>query len=168
MNRLVEDINFTDTKYKYNIQKVSIEKELSPEEIEKKAKHFVISKDFVDELGTIIYKSQQNEAGYRGNIDTATWFAREELKKLNDTILYNDNDKVKQCESLIKTIADYDNSQVMQDEKELENSIKLVLPSPHLLISQKIREIDNDIYFNGAIMGGGKIKKTLQEHMEKG
>ena len=46
------------------------------------------------------------------------------------------------------------------DEKELENSIKLVLPSPHLYISQKIREIDNDIYFDGEIMGGGKLKKT--------
>ena len=57
---------------------------------------------------------------------------------------------------------------IYDDEKELENSIKLVLPSPHLLISQKVREIENDIYFNGEIMGGGKIKKTLQEHMEKG
>ena len=57
---------------------------------------------------------------------------------------------------------------IYDDEKELENSIKLVLPSPHLFISQQIREIENDIYFNGEIMGGGKIKKTLQEHMEKG
>ena len=52
--------------------------------------------------------------------------------------------------------------------KELENSIKLVLPSPHLYISQQIREIENDIYFDGEIMGGGKIKKSLLEHMEKG
>jgi uncharacterized protein (DUF1786 family) len=57
---------------------------------------------------------------------------------------------------------------IYDDEKELENSIKLVLPSPHLLISQKIREIENNIYFDGEIMGGGKIQKTLQEHMEKG
>lgn len=57
---------------------------------------------------------------------------------------------------------------IYDDEKELENSIKLVLPSPHLLISQKIREIENNIYFDGEIMGGGKIKKTLQEHMKKG
>lgn len=57
---------------------------------------------------------------------------------------------------------------IYNDEKELENSIKLVLPSPHLLISQKIREIENNIYFDGEIMGGGKIKKTLLEHMEKG
>lgn len=53
-------------------------------------------------------------------------------------------------------------------EKELENSIKLVLPSPHLYISQQIREIENDIYFDGEIMGGGKLKKSILEHMEKG
>ncbi|WP_405265795.1 DUF1786 domain-containing protein [Methanobrevibacter sp.] len=57
---------------------------------------------------------------------------------------------------------------IYDTEKELENSIKLVLPSPHLYISQQIREIDNDLYFTGEIMGGGKIKKSLLEHMEKG
>lgn len=57
---------------------------------------------------------------------------------------------------------------IYDTEKELENSIKLVLPSPHLFVSQKIREIENDIYLNGEIMGGGKIKNTLLEHMEKG
>ena len=57
---------------------------------------------------------------------------------------------------------------IYDTEKELENSIKLVLPSPHLYISQQIREIENDIYFKGEIMGGGKIKKTILEHMEKG
>ena len=43
---------------------------------------------------------------------------------------------------------------IYNDEKELENSIKLVLPSPHLYISQQIKEIENDIYFDGEIMGG--------------
>lgn len=57
---------------------------------------------------------------------------------------------------------------IYDTEKELENSIKLVLPSPHLYISQQIREIENDIYFKGEIMGGGKIKKSILEHMEKG
>ena len=57
---------------------------------------------------------------------------------------------------------------IYDTEKELENSIKLVLPSPHLYISQQIRETENDIYFTGEIMGGGKIKKSLLEHMEKG
>lgn len=57
---------------------------------------------------------------------------------------------------------------IYDTEKELENSIKLVLPSPHLYISQRIRECENNIYFNGDIMGGGKIKNTILEHMEKG
>ncbi len=57
---------------------------------------------------------------------------------------------------------------IYDTEKELENSIKIVLPSPHLYISQQIREIENDIYFQGEIMGGGKIKKSILEHMEKG
>ena len=57
---------------------------------------------------------------------------------------------------------------IYDTEKELENSIKLVLPSPHLYISQQMREIENDIYFNGEIMGGGKIKRSIMEHMEKG
>ena len=56
---------------------------------------------------------------------------------------------------------------IYDTEKELENSIKLVLPSPHLYISQRIRECENDIYFDGDIMGGGKIKNTILEHMEK-
>ena len=38
---------------------------------------------------------------------------------------------------------------IYDTEKELENSIKLVLPSPHLYISQKIREIENNLYFTG-------------------
>ena len=57
---------------------------------------------------------------------------------------------------------------IYDTEKELENSIKLVLPSPHLYISQKIRECENNIYFDGEITGGGKIKNTILEHMEKG
>ena len=57
---------------------------------------------------------------------------------------------------------------IYDTEKELENSIKLVLPSTHLYISQQMKEIDNDIYFNGEIMGGGKIKKSILEHFDKG
>lgn len=57
---------------------------------------------------------------------------------------------------------------IYDSEKELENAIKLVLPSPHLYISQQIRETENDIYFKGEIMGGGKIKNTILEHKEKG
>ena len=53
-------------------------------------------------------------------------------------------------------------------EKEIENSMKLVIPSPHLTIGQMIAKCDNDIYFDGVIMGGGKIKDRCVEHLEKG
>ena len=57
---------------------------------------------------------------------------------------------------------------IYDTQKELENSIKLVLPSPHLYVSQQMKDIENDIYFKGEIMGGGKIKRSILEHMEKG
>ena len=57
---------------------------------------------------------------------------------------------------------------IYDSEKELENSLKLVLPSPHLFISQQIKETENNIYFTGEIMGGGKIKKSIIDHMKKG
>ena len=53
-------------------------------------------------------------------------------------------------------------------EKEIENSMKLVIPSPHLTIGQMISDCESDIYFDGVIMGGGKIKERCLEHMEKG
>ena len=53
-------------------------------------------------------------------------------------------------------------------EKEIENSMKLVIPSPHLTIGQMISYCESDIYFDGVIMGGGKIKERCLEHMEKG
>ena len=57
---------------------------------------------------------------------------------------------------------------IYDSEKELENSIKLVLPSPHIKISQTISKTDNNIYFTGKIMGGGKIKQSILKHMKKG
>ena len=57
------------------------------------------------------------------------------------------------------------------DEKELENSIKLVLPSPPVIIVEKIKEQTakgNNIYFDGTIMGGGKIKSAIIAHIENG
>ena len=57
---------------------------------------------------------------------------------------------------------------IYDSEKELENSIKLVLPSPHIKISQTISKTYNDIYFTGKIMGGGKIKQSILKHIEKG
>lgn len=49
-------------------------------------------------------------------------------------------------------------------EKELENSIKLVLPSPPVIVVEKIKkqtEKGNDLYFDGTIMGEVKLKEPL-------
>ncbi|MGL6298528.1 MAG: DUF1786 domain-containing protein [Methanobacteriaceae archaeon] len=53
-------------------------------------------------------------------------------------------------------------------EAALENSIKLVLPSPTRIMAQKIRNSDNGILFTGEIMGGGYIKRAIVEHISKG
>ncbi len=54
------------------------------------------------------------------------------------------------------------------ENHEIENSIKLVLPSPPVIISQMIEESENDLYFDGTIMGGGSIKKQIISHIQKG
>ncbi len=53
-------------------------------------------------------------------------------------------------------------------ENLIENAIKLVIPSPHLTIAQKLAKVEGDVYFDGVIMGGGKLKNRCIEHMEKG
>ena len=57
---------------------------------------------------------------------------------------------------------------IYDSKKEIENSIKLILPSPHIYISQLINETENDLYITGEIMGGGKIKNSLIQHQKKG
>lgn len=54
------------------------------------------------------------------------------------------------------------------DNNTIENSIKLVLPSPPVIISKIIKKSNTDLYFDGDIMGGGKIKNYLVDHIKKG
>jgi len=54
------------------------------------------------------------------------------------------------------------------DNNTIENSIKLVLPSPPVIISKIIKKANSDLYFDGDIMGGGKIKNHIIDHIEKG
>ncbi|MCL2115347.1 MAG: DUF1786 domain-containing protein [Methanobrevibacter sp.] len=54
------------------------------------------------------------------------------------------------------------------DNDTIENSIKLVLPSPPVIISKIINNANTDLYFDGDIMGGGKIKNHIIKHIEKG
>ena len=58
------------------------------------------------------------------------------------------------------------------DAKEnIENCIKLVLPSPSLIFAAKIRELTQlrrDILIKGDIIGGGVFTSSLKKHMKAG
>lgn len=56
----------------------------------------------------------------------------------------------------------YDSSQ------NIENSVKLVMPSPTRIIANKIKKCRGDILINGETMGGGPINKALKNHINKG
>lgn len=52
--------------------------------------------------------------------------------------------------------------------QNMENAIKMVIPSPTSIMAHKIQKINQDIYFGGDIMGGGPINRAIKQHMEKG
>jgi uncharacterized protein (DUF1786 family) len=53
-------------------------------------------------------------------------------------------------------------------EKNLENAVKLVLPSPTRILAHKIRKINQNIYFAGDTMGGGPVSRAIKDHLKKG
>ena len=50
----------------------------------------------------------------------------------------------------------------------LENSVKMVQPSPTRIIAGRIRKHKNDLFINGETMGGGPVSKAIKNHLEKG
>jgi len=50
----------------------------------------------------------------------------------------------------------------------LENSVKLILPSPTTILSNKIKNMREDLYIDGYIMGGGPVNRAINEHLKKG
>ncbi len=52
--------------------------------------------------------------------------------------------------------------------KNIENSIKLVLPSPTRIFSSKINKLNKDLFISGETMGGGPINKAIEKHLIKG
>ncbi len=50
----------------------------------------------------------------------------------------------------------------------IENSYKMVLPSPTRIFAEKIRKHHNDLFLSGETMGGGAINKAIKNHLEKG
>lgn len=53
-------------------------------------------------------------------------------------------------------------------EQPIENSLKLVLPSPTRILAERIRKHRNDLFLSGETMGGGSINKAIKNHLKKG
>lgn len=51
---------------------------------------------------------------------------------------------------------------------ELENNLKLVLPSQTRILANKVSAINSDILLKGSTMGGGPISAALHDHLKKG
>jgi uncharacterized protein (DUF1786 family) len=57
------------------------------------------------------------------------------------------------------------------DEKKIENCIKMVLPSPSRIYAEKVRKATNmrrDIFIKGDIIGGGAFSLALINHIKEG
>lgn len=60
---------------------------------------------------------------------------------------------------------------LFDSEKEIENSLIMVMPSPTQVIAGKVREATEagkDIVFTGTIMGGGPCVRAIRAHLEAG
>ena len=58
-----------------------------------------------------------------------------------------------------------------EDNKALENSIKLVLPSPPRFFAEKVREATKeglDLVISGYTIGGGPLTSRIKEHVSEG
>ncbi|MBS7629906.1 hypothetical protein KEJ23_08145 [Candidatus Bathyarchaeota archaeon] len=57
------------------------------------------------------------------------------------------------------------------DSKNLENCIKMVLPSPSTIYAEKVRyytELRRDLFIRGDTIGGGPFAEALRRHLEEG
>jgi uncharacterized protein (DUF1786 family) len=57
---------------------------------------------------------------------------------------------------------------LFDSEQPIENSPKMVLPSPTRIFAERIRKHRNDIFLTGETMGGGSINKAIKNHLQKG
>ncbi len=53
-------------------------------------------------------------------------------------------------------------------EESIENSPKMVLPSPTRIIAGRIRKHENDLFLSGETMGGGAVTNAIKNHLKKG
>ncbi len=50
----------------------------------------------------------------------------------------------------------------------IENSVKMVMPSPTKIFAERIRKHHNDIFISGVTMGGGPVNKAVKNHIARG
>ncbi|WP_292466941.1 DUF1786 domain-containing protein [Methanolobus sp.] len=56
-------------------------------------------------------------------------------------------------------------------EREVENSLVMIMPSPTLIVADMIKKAtirEQDIFLKGDVMGGGPSVKAIRAHIEKG
>lgn len=57
---------------------------------------------------------------------------------------------------------------LFDSQQNMENSVKLVLPSPTRILASKISKINQNLYLSGETMGGGPINQAIENHIKKG
>lgn len=53
-------------------------------------------------------------------------------------------------------------------EKNVENAVKLILPSPTTIISRKIMKLKEDLRIDGKLMGGGPVSFAIMQKLKRG
>ena len=54
------------------------------------------------------------------------------------------------------------------ERDNIENAIKMILPSPTRIVGDKILKMERDIEIDGKIMGGGPVSRAILQHIERG
>ena len=57
---------------------------------------------------------------------------------------------------------------LFDSNKNIENSISLVLPTPSKFLAQKLIGIEGDVYIHGDTIGGGSLARAILNHLRKG
>lgn len=57
---------------------------------------------------------------------------------------------------------------IYDDKAELENSIKMIFPSPSSILAGKVQMTNDDITFYGETMGGAPLKRSIKKHLQGG
>jgi len=57
---------------------------------------------------------------------------------------------------------------IYDSEKNIENCIKVVLPSMTQVLAKKIKNLNKNVFLYGMTMGGGAITRAIKHHIQKG